>query len=382
VDWFNSNKPGSPVPVIAEIEVGGTDYRFTDFDEEELYGWPGDRYEMDSVTVTVKADNGESEYFCPVLARLHLSTPEDMAWAPKVSTEAVSGLVITVWHGRSASRKVTLSSGELPIIAVGGDGVKVGDHLIGWDEGEWEDDWDGGDHIEVFWKGKPADGAHGLGIHKWRDALGPVVDHLPAKINFALYMAMHEMQEERQLTILGLLQELDYLIHYGDTSPIASSAEQFILAMTREPERIFDLALTLPWERARYLIGSPSLMLWLEENHPQSPHRKPHPQIPQEPEETGEDDEWPPNNMRIFFAMRAAQMAGTFSQADADRMDEGPPEIWPLEIWQKLGFAPPSPPATNESPMSAPSSHMEPFYETSAIIQQKMAPHGAGPAIR
>lgn len=368
MDWFNTNKPGSTVRVIVEIEVGGTDYRFTDFDEEELYGWPGDRYQMDSVKVTVKADTGESEYSCPVLALLRLSTPEEMAWAPKVSTDAVCGLVITVWHGRSACRKVTLSSGELPIITGSGDGVRIGPYLIGWDEGKWEDDWDGGDHIEVYWQGNPAHGRHALGIHKWREALGPVADHLPAKINLALYMAMHELPEERQLTILGLLQELDFLIHYGDTSPVASSPEQFILAMTREPERILDLALTLPWERARYLTGPASLKLWLEENHPQSPRLTPTRPAQEESSETEEEAEWPPNDMRILFAMRAAQMADTFSQADADRMDEGPPETWPLEIWQKLGFAPPSSPTPSESPMSETSSHMQQANETSGNL--------------
>lgn len=370
MDWFNSNKPGSPVPVIVEIEVGGTDYRFTDFDEVELYGRPGD-HEMKTVKVTVKADTGESEYLCPVLARLHLSTPEEMAWAPKVSTVAVSGLVITVWHGRSASRKLTLTSGELPIIAVGNEGVRIGPHIIGWDDGEWEDNWDGGDHIEVFWQGNPAHGRHALGIHNWREALGPIAAHLPAQINLALYMAMHKLPRERQFLMLGLLQELDYLIHYGDTSPIAPSPEQFILAMTREPERILDLALTLPWERARHLTGPASLMLWLEENHPQSPRRKQPPTMPQHAEATDGENEWPPNNMRNFMAMRAAQMAGTFSQEDADRMDEGPPETWPLEIWQKLSFAPPSPPATQAPTMASLSSNVDPSDETSGDLKSE-----------
>jgi len=69
-------------------------------------------------------------------------------------------------------------------------------------------------------------------------------------------------------------------------------------------------------------------------------------------------DEWPPDDMQILFAMRAAQMDGTFSQADADRMDEGPPETWPLDLWQKLGFAPPSPGLTQENPVDPPSSNV------------------------
>lgn len=273
MNWFSDSKPGPPVPVIVEIETSGTDYRFTDFNERELYGWPGDQYEMDSVTVTLKADEGEPEYLSPVLSRLRLTSPEEMAWAPKVSTDAVSGLVITVWHGRDTSRKVTLGSGELPIISVGGEGVRVGQHLIEWDEGEWDDNWDRGDHIKVFWQGNPADGPHALSIHEWRDALGPLAESLPVKLNLALYMGMHAMPKERQMLILGLLQELDYLIQYGDASPTASSPEQFILTMTREPEQILKLALSLPWARACHLTGSASLKLWLDEKHPQSPLR-------------------------------------------------------------------------------------------------------------
>jgi hypothetical protein len=368
VNWFSNNKPSSPVPVIVEIEVGGTDYRLTDFSEEELNGLPG-RFQMENVRVTVMPDLGEEWFPRSVLSQLHFTTPKEMAWAPKVRTDRATGLLVTVWHSRWAARKIILDTGELPLISIGTEGVKVAQNLFGWDDGEWNDDWDWSDHVEIYAQGKPVRGPHALSIHQWRAALGPLADHLPAKINLALYMAMHDMPEERQLTILGLLQELDYLIHYGDTSPFASSPEQFILAMTREPERILALALTLPWERARHLTGPASLMLWLEEHHPQSPRRKPPTQMPEECAATDEEDEWPPHRMRIAFAMFAARMAGTFSQADADRMDEGPPETWPLEIWQKLGFAPPLPAATNESPMSDPSFHMEPADDTTGDLK-------------
>jgi hypothetical protein len=370
VNWFSNNKPGSPVPVIVEIEVGGTDYRLTDFSEEELNGLPG-RFQMENVRVTVMPDLGEERFPRSVLSQLHFTTPKEMAWAPKVRTDRATGLLVTVWHSRWADRKIILDTGELPLISIGTEGVKVAQNLFGWDDGEWNDDWDWSDHVEIYAQGKPVRGPHALSIHQWRAALGPLAEIIPAKINLALYMAMHELPEERQLTILGLLQELDYLIHYGDTSPVASSPEQFILAMTREPERILALAFTLPWERARHLTGPASLMLWLEENHPQSPHRKPPPPMPQHAEATDGEDEWPPNNMRIFFAMRAAQMAGTFSQADADRMDEGPPETWPLEIWQKLGFAPPSPPATDETLTAFLPSDVEPSDQASGNLKSE-----------
>lgn len=59
---------------------------------------------------------------------------------------------------------------------------------------------------------------------------------------------------------------------------------------------------------------------------------------------TDSEAQWPPNDFQILCAMRAAQMAGTFSQKDADRMDEGPPETWPPDLWDLLGFNPPAPP--------------------------------------
>jgi hypothetical protein len=274
VNWFSASKPGPPVAVIVEIETCGTDYRFVDFNAEELYGWPGD-HEMESVKVTVRADLGDDQDLRPVLSRLQLSAPEEMAWAPKVATDAVSGLVITVWHGRGTTRRLILGEGELPLIAVGSDGVKVGRHLVGWESGEWADDWESGDHIEIYWCGKPVGGPHAIGIHEWRAALGPLADCIPASVNLALYMAMKDLPESRRGLIFAFLQELDYLIHHGDAPPFESSPEQFILAMTRQPERILELALTLPWEGTRYLLGPASLMLWLEENHPQSPRRRP-----------------------------------------------------------------------------------------------------------
>jgi hypothetical protein len=272
VNWFSDNRLGSPIPVVVEIETSGIDYRFTDFNEEELYGWPGD-YEMQNVKVTVSADLGESDYSHPVLSSLRLSAPEEMTWSPKVSTDAVSGLVITVWHGRGTTRRLMLGENELPFITAATEGVRVGRHLIGWDDGAWSDDWDSEDHIEIYWRGKPVEGPHEMGIHEWRAALGPLADCFPAAVNLALYMVMKTLPEWRRELIFGFLQELDYLIHHGDTLPFASSAEQFILAMTSDPERILQLALTLPWERARHIRGPASLMLWLQENHSESPQR-------------------------------------------------------------------------------------------------------------
>jgi hypothetical protein len=345
VNWFSDNRPAQPIPVIVEIETSGTDYRFTDFDEEELYGWPGD-YEMTGVTVTVMADTREEEFSRPVLSRLHLSTPEEMTWAPKVGTDAVSGLVITVGHERGTTRKLALGAGELPLISIGAEGVRVGRQLVGWENGEWEDDWDSGDDIEVYWRGKPVGGPHVIGIHEWRAALGPLADCIPAEVNLALYMAMTDLPEWRRELIFGLLQELDYLIHHGDTSPFASSPEAFIFVMTTDPERILHLALTLPWEWARHIRGPASLMLWLEENHPESHDRQSGQSSSGDASDNDESDQnlqWLPSKFQILCAMRAARTAGSMTSEDVERMDLGPPETWPADLWSLLGFSPPAP---------------------------------------
>ena len=39
--------------------------------------------------------------------------------------------------------------------------------------------------------------------------------------------------------------------------------------------------------------------------------------------------------------MRAARMTGTMTPEDVERMDEGPPETWPVDLWNLLGFNPP-----------------------------------------
>lgn len=54
-----------------------------------------------------------------------------------------------------------------------------------------------------------------------------------------------------------------------------------------------------------------------------------------------DDDEWPPSRFRILCAMRARRMAGTMTSQDVERMDEGPSESWPFDLWKLLGFSPP-----------------------------------------
>ncbi len=61
-----------------------------------------------------------------------------------------------------------------------------------------------------------------------------------------------------------------------------------------------------------------------------------------EDDDTSDDTEWPPSRFRILCAMRARRMAGVMTSADVDRMDEGPPETWPRDLWELLGFSPPS----------------------------------------
>ena len=58
--------------------------------------------------------------------------------------------------------------------------------------------------------------------------------------------------------------------------------------------------------------------------------------------DTSDDTEWPPSRFRILCAMRARRMAGVMTSADVARMDEGPPETWPRDLWELVGFSPPS----------------------------------------
>ena len=41
-------------------------------------------------------------------------------------------------------------------------------------------------------------------------------------------------------------------------------------------------------------------------------------------------------------ALGARLLAKEMSQEDVAKMDAGPKETWPPELWQKLGFSPPS----------------------------------------
>ncbi len=227
------------------------------------------------------------------------------------------------------------------------DGVEIGGTLISWGDIEDKARWPEGDSFEVF--------VEGVSI---------------GNQDKNLLVAIEDSHNEQVRSLAHcLLAELDYLVAHGRLDSGLSSEEQIIREAQTRPEVLLELALSMPWERARWICGPASLAVWREENHPQSPHRRSPAQMPEESAETEEEAEWPPDNMRIFFAMRAAQMAGNFSQADADRMDEGPPETWPLEIWQKLGFAPPTPPVSQAPTMAGPSLNMEPSDETSVDLK-------------
>jgi hypothetical protein len=344
----------APAKLTLEIEVAGTYSRSSRYTTYEEAVQSDGKQSISRLEVTLKGyrEGEQQENYKPEI--YHHSVIFDPAERIKpheflLFPPGTGSYTSADWY----SSLVTIIEKPPPppyFLNVTKEGVEIGGTLISWGDIENNARWPEGDSFGVFVGG---------------EYVGDQDENLLVAI---------EGSDNEQVRFLApsLVAELDYLVAHGRLDSGLSSEAQIMREAQTRPEVLLELALSMPWEHARRICGPPGLALWLEENHPQSPHRKPPSQMPEESAETEEEAEWPPNNMRIAFAMFAARMAGTFSQADADRMDEGPPETWPLEIWQKLGFAPPSPAATNESPMSEPPPQMEPSDETSGGLKPEL----------
>jgi hypothetical protein len=324
----------TPAKLTLEIEVAGTysrSSRYTTY-EEALQSDGNQSISRLEVTLKEHREGEQQDHSKPEI--YHHSVIFDPAERIKPHEFLLfppdTGSYTSAYWSSSLNKIIEKPPPPPYFLNVTKEGVEIGGTLISWWDIQDNASWPEGDSFGVFVDG---------------ECIGDRDENLLVAI---------EGSDNEQVRSLAhcLLAELDYLVAHGRLDSGLSSEVQIMREAQTRPEVLLELALSMPWEHARRICGPPSLAVWLEENHPQSPHRRSPAQMPEESAETGHGDEWPPNNMRIAFAMFAAQMAGTFSQADADRMDDGPPETWPLEIWQKLGFAPPSPPATNESPIS------------------------------
>lgn len=52
-----------------------------------------------------------------------------------------------------------------------------------------------------------------------------------------------------------------------------------------------------------------------------------------------------PNHLALAAAVMLAAKDGKLTEQDTETMDHHHPEDWPKEIWEKLGFSPPTPKA-------------------------------------
>lgn len=310
------------------------------------------------------------------------------------------GTIDEVGCSSRMERELTLAArGDTPV-KLDTRGITIGDHTITWSEVTENGGLDCYYSVTAYGHGIPLDGG----------------------LTERLYHGDEMRVGPKRAILAALVDQIDYIVANSPSEHFGRSPVRALDAAADNPNVLIEIVFAMPWERARSILGSAEFSNWLEENHPASP-RRPLPSPPKTPSDADEDTpewppEWPPDRFRILCAMRAARMAGTMTPQDVERMDQGPPETWPADLWQLLGFSPPQAPAPTQPPIThcntpltpggevalnallinlktqgmltdefLPASEGEillnqPFTEWPPELQEKMAPYGAGPAIR
>jgi hypothetical protein len=314
-----------PTSAIVEISSRGTFHHITR--SHDIHPCEGDEYvRFSSIEVAVYAKDSESENERSLMDRARFSDedgtlgehadPPDIPWR---------GVIDEVGCASRMEREIQIKPHERLNIQIGTRGISIGSHIITWSEITEIGGLDCLYDLTAFWDG---------------EAMGQA-------LTSALYRGNEKSAHPMRGMLLALMEEVEFLAAHGASDAYGKSPVQVINAAGADPDVLLELAKSLPWERAKQLTGPPELAIWLEENHPEHPRGQQSQDA--SPTEIGDNDggdddldsEWPPSNFRILCAMRARRMAGTMTSQDVERMDEGPPESWPWDLWELLGFNPP-----------------------------------------
>lgn len=288
---------------------------------------------------------------------------------------------------------------EIPV-ELGTSGISIGDHTISWSDVTKNRGLNFLNDLTAYWDDVP----------------------LGRELTGKLYIENRKNPSPGRANLLAMLGEIHYIAAHTTGRYAGQSLIEILKAAGDDPFFLLKCALSLPWERARHIREPDELNRWMREHHPESPEYKGTQKTTETKAEAdvidtsdGDDDqgsEWPPDRFRILCAMRAARMAGSMTSQDVERMDEGPPESWPNDLWRLLGFNPPvsktvdsTSPLTPEGELALNAMFVtmkvkgvltdemisqeegetilgNPFVEWPEELQQKLIPYGAGPWIR
>jgi hypothetical protein len=321
------------IPVTVRISVEGTYYRITyDYDTHPRDGEEHVCYSEIRVEIHGPAPDEEGNTL------LHAATftdqDETLGQYSQPPSPPWRGTVYAVDCSSRIEREMRIHQERVSEVTLNSRGITMGGYTIPWDEITAHGGLDVYYSLAVYWHGEQIGG----------------------ELMQALYQGEEKSTGPKRSIYAALLDEIDYICAHLPAPEYDRSPAQALAAADDDPDVLLQLALSLPWDCARRITGPLELTQWLEANHPASPGKR----VPISASATPKTVQWPPDELQILMAMRVAQMAGTFSKKDADRMDEGPPETWPPDLWEKLGFTPPAPKAVNSSASLTPSSpHLE-----------------------
>jgi hypothetical protein len=310
------------------------------------------------------------------------------------------GVVDEVGCASRMEREIVLKVNQEIPVELGTSGISIGAHAIPWSDVTENGGLDCFYNLTAYWDGVP----------------------LGRELTKKLYIGNEKNPSPGRANLLAMLGEIHYLAAHTTGRYAGLSSMEILKSAGDDPFFLLRCALSLPWERARHIREPDELNRWMREHHPESPDYKGTQKTTKTKAEAdvidasdGDDDqgsEWPPDRFRILCAMRAARMAGSMTSQDVERMDEGPPESWPDDLWRLLGFNPPVSKTVDSTSPLTPEGELalnalliglkakglltdefisaqegeillnQPFSQWPRELQDKLSPHGAGPAIR
>jgi hypothetical protein len=330
-------KPEPPITAEVNIRASGDLYRITRdttshlCDGEEVLVY-------DSVKVDVALPPRDEEGV-PLVLESIIFRPEDEDFPlPHTPPEPPDiGQVERTTFTSRMQADIQLANAERPNVRISRSGVTVGDHHFSWETVHERGGLDQSDPSTAYFRGVA----------------------LSAEIEALFFHLKPDRTSPRQTIIRHLANEIDFIAAHSRAGGFDGWPVDLEAAMHDDPEILMRAVLAMPWDHARRICGPVELEQWIEANHPESPKRRmPIPQTPPTPE-TVNSSESPDLSLPLTPEGELALNAFLIGLKAKGLLTD---EFLPASEGEIL--------------------LNKPFQEWPEELRRKMAPHGAGPAIR